>query len=89
MAVCKEDKAKLVGMFGKNANDTGSTEVQIAILTQDIKDLTEHCKKNAQDFSTKRGLLKKVCRRTRFLQYLKRVNPQGYATITERLGLRK
>ncbi len=89
MVLQTSEKAKIVTEFGKNAQDTGSTEVQIAILTKDIIKLTEHCQINPKDFSTKRGLLKKVCQRRSLLHYLERVNAGLYRQLIAKLGLRK
>jgi small subunit ribosomal protein S15 len=89
MAVSKEEKSKIIKQFAINEKDTGSVEVQIACLTHNINALTEHCKKHKKDFSTKRGLLKMVCRRTSFLRYLAAQNIEKYKTIIGQLGLRK
>ena len=89
MAICKERKAELVKKFGKNETDTGSTKVQIAILTDEINDLTEHLKVNIHDFHSKRGLLMKVGKRRNLLEYLKRTDINRYRTLIEKLGLRK
>lgn len=89
MALTKEHKSKLVQDFGKTGTDTGSAEVQIAMLTDDIKLLTQHCTKNFKDFSSKRGLLKKVSRRKKLLSYLKNNDEQQYIDITKRLGLKR
>lgn len=89
MAVRKETKEKLVKEFAQNAGDTGSVEVQIALLTEDIRALTEHFKENQKDFSSKRGLLIKVSRRKRFLHYLEKHNPAKYQDVIKRLGLKK
>ena len=74
--------------FKKHAQDTGSVEVQVALLTEDIKRLTEHFKDFPKDFHSKRGLLKKVSQRTRFLHYLKRTDDATYNKLVSRLGLR-
>ncbi|MCR4581786.1 MAG: 30S ribosomal protein S15 [Bacilli bacterium] len=89
MAVTKERKAELVKSFGKNANDTGSTEVQIAILTDEINDLTEHLKFHIHDFHSKRGLLMKVGKRRSLLDYLKKTDIKSYREVIEKLGIRK
>jgi small subunit ribosomal protein S15 len=89
MAVSKEIKEKLIGEFAQGAHDTGSIEVQIALLTEDIRALTEHFKENQKDFSSKRGLLIKVSRRKRFLQYLEKHDPAKYQEVIKRLGLKK
>ena len=89
MAVTKERKAELVKSFGKNANDTGSTEVQIAILTDEINDLTEHLKLHIHDFHSKRGLLMKVGKRRSLLDYLKKNDIQSYREVIKKLNIRK
>jgi small subunit ribosomal protein S15 len=89
MALSKEVKQKLIKEFAIGPQDTGSAEVQIALLTEDIRQLTDHCKENHKDFSSKRGLLKKVCQRRRFLQYLERNDATKYRDVLKRLGLRK
>ena len=73
MAVSKETKAKLVKKFGKNEKDSGATEVQIAILTEEINNLTEHLKNHTHDYHSKRGLQMMVGKRRSLLDYLKRV----------------
>lgn len=83
------EKKKLVETFGSNANDTGSTAVQVALLTENIRELTEHLKINAKDFSSKNGLLKMVARRRSLLRYLERVNEAQYRDLIGRLGLKK
>ena len=72
MAVTKEQKAKLVKEFGKNDKDSGATEVQIAVLTAEINDLTEHLKVHTHDYHSKRGLLMKVGKRRSLLDYLRK-----------------
>ena len=89
MALTKEAKEKIVKKFGKDANDTGSCEVQIAILTQEIKELTEHLKEHAHDYHSRRGLLKKVGRRRSLLNYLLKTDVTRYRAIVQALGLRK
>lgn len=89
MALLKEEKTRIIKEFGIHAQDTGSTEVQIALLTHDILALTEHSKIHKKDKSTKRGLLQKVCLRTRYLQYLKKNSEAKYRELIARLGLRK
>jgi ribosomal protein S15, bacterial/organelle len=85
----KEEKAKIITEFGKNPRNTGAIEVQVAMLTLDIEKLNEHCKVNAHDFSSKRGLLKKVCKRRRFLKYLQTNYASKYVEVIDKLGLRK
>ena len=89
MAVSKETKETLIREFAKSTGDTGSVEVQIALLTEDIRALTEHFKENQKDFSSKRGLLIKVSRRRRFLKYLEKNDTVKYQEILKRLGLKK
>ncbi len=89
MAVTKEKKAKLISDFAQNTQDTGSVDVQIALLTENINSLTEHCKKHPQDCSTRRGLLKMVCRRRCYLDYLFKKDQDSYKSVVERLGLKR
>lgn len=89
MAITKEKKEEVVGEFRKNDSDTGSPEVQIAILTTRINNLTEHMRANKKDFSTRRGLLGMVSRRRRLLDYLRKINPDRYLDIIEKLNIRK
>lgn len=89
MSITKDKKAEMVTDFGRAANDTGSPEVQIAVLTERIKNLTEHMKAHKQDMSTRIGLIKMVGRRRRLLDYLKSKNYGSYAEIIGKLGIRK
>lgn len=89
MALSREEKEKLVKEFAIGSGDTGSSEVQVALLTENIRKLTVHCKENPKDFSTKRGLLQMVCDRRRFLRYLEQKDAAKYREIIKRLGLRK
>lgn len=89
MAVTKERKAELVKEFGKNEKDSGATEVQIAILTEEINDLTEHLKVHIHDYHSKRGLLMKVGKRRSLLDYLKKTNVVAYRELISKLKLRK
>ncbi len=89
MAMTKEEKAKIIKSFGKNEKDTGSTEVQIAILTSEINNLTEHLKQHKHDFHSNRGLLKKVGQRRNLLAYLAKKDIQSYREVIKKLGLRK
>lgn len=82
-------KAELIKEFGKNEKDTGSTEVQIAILTEEIKHLTEHLKVHKKDFHSRLGLLKKVGHRKRLLNYLASRDIEGYRTLIAKLEIRK
>lgn len=89
MALTKEEKAKIIKEFAKNDKDTGSTAVQIAILTQEINTLTDHFKEHKHDYHSNRGLLKKVGQRKSLLAYLERTNIQEYREVIKKLGLRK
>ena len=89
MALSKDEKAKIIKEFAKSKNDTGSTEVQIAILTKEINDLTEHLKVHIHDYHSRRGLLKKVGQRKNLLQYLAKKDIQSYREVIKKLGLRK
>jgi len=85
----KEDKAVLVEKFGRDGNDTGSSEVQIALLTERITYLTEHLKLHTKDHASRRGLLKLVGQRRRLLDYLNRKDREKYKALLVELGLRK
>ncbi len=89
MALSKEEKAKLIKDFGKSKNDVGSTEIQIAILTKEINELTEHLKVHIHDFHSKRGLYMKVGRRKKLLNYLKDKDVVSYRELIKKLNLRK
>lgn len=89
MALSKEEKAKIVKEFGKNDKDTGSIEVQIAILTKEINDLTDHLKEHVHDYHSKRGLLMKVGQRRSKLNYLMKNDVTKYREVINKLGLRK
>lgn len=89
MALNKEAKAEIVKKYGRGTNDTGSAEVQIAILTEEITNLTEHLKEHKHDFHSRRGLLKKVGKRRSLLQYLIKTDVTRYREIVKALGLRK
>ncbi|MBR3049255.1 MAG: 30S ribosomal protein S15 [Bacilli bacterium] len=89
MALSKDEKAKIIKEFAKSKNDTGSTEVQIAILTKEINDLTEHLKVHIHDYHSRRGLLKKVGQRKNLLKYLAKKDIQSYREVIKKLGLRK
>jgi small subunit ribosomal protein S15 len=89
MALTAERKSEIVGQFKGHETDTGSAEVQIALLTERINSLTEHLKRNAHDYHTQRGLLKLVGQRRRQLAYLNKKDVQRYRTILAKLGLRK
>ncbi len=87
--ITKEKKQELIKQFQRDPNDTGSPEVQIAILTYRINELTQHFKTHKKDFHSRRGLFGLVSRRRRLLDYLKRTDPDRYLEILRRLGLRK
>ena len=89
MALTKEEKEKLVKEYQRDEKDTGSCEVQIAILTKEINDLTEHLKVHKHDFHSNRGLLKKVGKRRNLLQYLAKKDVVRYRELIQKLGLRK
>jgi small subunit ribosomal protein S15 len=89
MALTSEQKTEIIGQHGKSATDTGSPEVQIAMLTQRINELTEHLRYHKHDHHSRRGLLKMVGRRRRLLQYLQREDVERYRAIVKELGLRR
>ena len=89
MSITKERKQELIRQFQKHENDTGSVEVQIALLTERINRLTEHFAKHKHDTNSKRGLLRLVGRRRKLLKYLARTNPERYKEVITKLGLRK
>jgi small subunit ribosomal protein S15 len=89
MALTKEAKQELIGKYGRNEVDTGSPEVQIAMLTRRINELTEHLRTHRHDHYSRRGLLKLVGRRRRFLNYLQKHNLEGYRALIKELGLRR
>ncbi len=88
MSINLKNKKEIISKFGKNANDSGSVEVQIAMLSQKISELTEHLKINAKDFQAKRGLLMMVGKRKRMLVYLKENNLEQYRKLIKELKLR-
>ena len=87
--ISKEKKAELIAAYGRKEGDTGSPEVQIAILTERIRELTEHLKANPKDQHSRRGLLMMVGQRRGLLTYLKKSDLDGYRALIEKLGLRK
>ena len=87
--ITKEKNAELIKEYGRTPGDTGSPEVQIAVLTARITELTEHLKANPKDHHSRRGLLKMVGKRRNLLQYLKNKDLEGYRALIEKLGLRK
>ena len=88
MTISKERKAELTAKFGKNAQDTGNSRVQVAILTDRIKELTEHMKSHQKDFHTRRGLLMIVGKRRRLLSYIKKNDINEYRELIKELGIR-
>jgi small subunit ribosomal protein S15 len=88
MALDQAKKAEIIAKYGRGENDTGSTEVQVALLTERIKYLTEHLKTNKKDHSSRVGLLKLVGQRRRLMRYLKRVDIQRWHAIKDALGIR-
>jgi len=89
MAITTEQRSRLVGEYQRGKGDTGSPEVQIALLTSRINELTEHFKTHIKDFHSRRGLLRMVSRRRKLLDYLKQSDNERYRTLLDRLGLRK
>jgi len=89
MTLTKEEKDQLISEFHRHDSDTGSPEVQIAILSTRINQLTDHLREHKHDESSRRGLLKLVGQRRKLLTYLKRKNAQAYLTVTEQLGIRR
>jgi len=89
MALTKESAASIVAKYGKNDKDTGATKFQIALLTERINQLTEHCKQFKKDKSGQRGLLLLVGKRRRMLKYIQNTNLEGYRKLIKDLGLRK
>lgn len=87
--ISKEKKAQIIAEYGRTPNDTGSPEVQIAILSARIAELTEHLKANPKDHHSRRGLLMMVGQRRGLLDYLMRKDIEGYRALIERLGIRK
>lgn len=87
--ISKEKKAEIIAAYGRTPNDTGSPEVQIALLTARINHLTEHLKTNKQDNHSRRGLFKMVGRRRNLLAYLQKTDIERYRAIVAKLGLRK
>ena len=87
--IAKEKKQAIIAEYGRTSGDTGSPEVQIAILTARIEELTEHLKVNQKDHHSRRGLLKMVGQRRGLLAYLKKTDIERYRSLIERLGLRK
>jgi small subunit ribosomal protein S15 len=89
MAITKEKKQELIDSFGRDDKDTGSPEVQIALLTERINDLTQHFKTHTKDHASRRGLLMMVSKRSSLLKYLRLHNRKSYLEVISRLGIRK
>ncbi len=87
--IAKEKKQAIMAEYGRTPNDTGSPEVQVAVLTARIAELTEHLKEHPKDHHSRRGLLKMVGRRRRLLAYLKGIDIERYRSLIERLGIRR
>ena len=87
--ISKEKKAEIIKTYGRTPEDTGSQEVQIAILTERIHELTEHLKVNKKDHHSRRGMLKMIGQRRNLLAYLQKKDLEGYRALIEKLGLRK
>ena len=87
--IAKEQKQAIIAEYGRTANDTGSPEVQIAILSARIQELTDHLKENPKDHHSRRGMLKMIGQRRGLLSYLKETDIERYRSLIERLGLRK
>ena len=88
MALTKEQKAQIIAEYGRGAKDTGSTEVQVAILTAEINQLNEHFQTHTHDFHSKRGLMVKIGQRKSLLTYLKNKDLKAYEALIAKLGLR-
>ena len=89
MSITAERKQELIASFGSKAGDTGSTEVQVAILSERISNLTEHFKTHKKDNHSRRGLIKLVSQRRKLLDYIRRSEPARYESLIQRLGLRR
>ena len=89
MALTAERKKEIIAEYALKQGDTGSPEVQIAVLSEHIRNLTEHLKVHRKDFTSRRGLLMMVGQRSRLLRYLRQRNPERYQSIVQRLGLRR
>ena len=89
MSLTKEAKQELIAKHGRNESDTGSTEVQVAMLTRRITELTEHLRAHPKDHHSRRGLLKLVGQRRRFLNYMQKHDLEGYRALVKELGLRR
>ncbi|MDI9205975.1 30S ribosomal protein S15 [Ligilactobacillus saerimneri] len=89
MAISKEEKNRIIAEYATHEGDTGSAQVQIAVLTADINELNEHIKQHKKDFASQRGLMKKIGHRRNLLAYLRNNELQAYRELIKRLGLRR
>ena len=89
MSITNKQKQDIVKKFGKDENDTGSSQVQIALLTERIRLLTEHAKANKKDHHSRRGLVMLVSQRKKLLKYLRRINQESYLNVTQELSIRR
>ena len=89
MSLKNEQIQEIVTQFGKDKNDTGSSQVQVALLTARIRSLTDHVKINKKDKHSRRGLVLRVSQRKKLLKYMRRVNPDSYLTVTNELSIRR
>ncbi|UCH63167.1 MAG: 30S ribosomal protein S15 [Fidelibacterota bacterium] len=89
MPLSREKKEEIIKKFGKDASDTGSPEVQIALLSEQIRDLTEHSQNHKKDHHSRRGLIRMVSARRRLLKYLRRTDLESYSKLIKGLGLRR
>ena len=89
MSISNKQKQDIVKKFGKDENDTGSSQVQIALLTERIRFLTEHANVNKKDHHSRRGLVMLVSQRKKLLKYLRRINPESYLNVTQELSIRR
>ena len=89
MSITKEQKNKIIGEYGRHEGDTGSAEVQIALLTTDINQLNDHLKVHSHDYHSQRGLLKKIGHRRNLLRYLRNTDVERYRKLIKQLGLRR
>lgn len=89
MSITREAKKQVIQDHKRHEKDSGSPEVQVAVLTHNIKELTEHMQRHPKDYASRRGLLMQVNRRNRLMRYLQRVSRERYVALADRLGLRK
>ena len=89
MSLTNEQVQKIVKQFGKDEKDTGSSKVQVALLTARIRSLTEHAKASKKDNHSRRGLVMLVSQRKKLLKYLRRINPESYLSVTQELAIRR